>query len=118
MTEKDSYPCFVYRPGELPKHPVYERKNIRAIFKPRDNDVEASGGEFAVNMTDELRQMVGHEFVWKFIGFFGKEPLWLPADLEDIAAYYEIRDRKRPKWKALWILEADLDIIQVEKLDG
>ena len=107
MTEdyEDFYPVLFVR--ELPQHPVYDRRNIRAIFRPCDND-----------MDDNIRQMVGHEFIWKFVGFFGEEPLWMPSDPEDIDAYYEIRDRKRPKWDALWILESDLDIIQVEKLDA
>jgi hypothetical protein len=67
---------------------------------------------------DGIRQMIGHEFVWRFIGYLGKIPLWMPADPEDIEAYFEVVDTKPPEWKALWILETDLDIIRVEKLDA
>jgi hypothetical protein len=42
----------------------------------------------------------------------------MPADPEDIDAYFEVVDSKRPEWKSLWIMESDLDIIRVEKLDA
>jgi hypothetical protein len=65
-----------------------------------------------------IRQMIGHEFVWRFVGYLGKIPLWMPADPEDIEAYFEVVDTQRPEWKSLWILETDLYIIRVEKLDA
>jgi hypothetical protein len=91
-----------------PLHPVYEDRFIRAIFRPMD----------AAEADDGIKRMIGHEFVWRFIGFLGKIPLWMPADPEDIEAYFEVADTKFPEWKSLWILETDLDIIRVEKLDA
>ena len=89
-------------------HPIYDHRWIRAIFDP------VEPGE----ANDGIKQMIGHEFVWKFVGFLGKEPLWMPADPEDIDSYFEVVDTKCPEWKALWIMERDLDIIRVEKLDA
>lgn len=62
--------------------------------------------------------MVGHEFVWAHIGYAGGMPLWMPADPEDIDAYFEIVGVPQPDMAVLWILEEDLDIMRVEKLDG
>ena len=90
------------------RHPVYEDKWIRAIFRP-NNPEKADDG---------IKQMIGHEFIWRFVGFSGEEPLWMPADPEDIDAYFEVVGRKLPEWKALWIFESDLDIIRVEALDA
>ena len=62
--------------------------------------------------------MVGHEFVWRHIGYSAGMPLWMPADPEDIDAYFEVVDMPRPEWAVLWILEEDLDIMRVEKFDA
>ena len=91
-----------------PLHPVYEDRCIRAIFRPMNPEATNDG----------IRQMIGHEFVWRFVGFLGKIPLWMPADPEDIESYFEVVDAKFPEWKLLWILETDLYIIRVEKLDA
>ena len=97
-----------------PLHPVYEDRRVRAIFRPME------GYDDLVNpQADEgIRHMIGHEFVWRFVGFRGKLPTWMPADLEDIDAYFEVMDTKRPEWGNLLMYEFDLDIIRVEKLDA
>ncbi len=97
-----------------PLHPVYEDRNIRAIFRPM------SGLDATLNdQADKgIRQMIGHEFVWRFIGFRGKLPTWMPADPEDIDAYFEVMETERPAWGNLLFYEFDLDIIRVEKLDA
>ncbi len=91
-----------------PLHPIYENRRIRAIFRPKDPE-EAN---------EDIRQMIGHEFIWRFVGFLGRVPLWMPADPEDVNDYFEVVDSKCPEWKSLWILETDLDIMRVEKLDA
>jgi len=96
---------------EYVPHPIYEDRNIRAIFRPLDLEGLNEGAE----------KMVGHEFVWRHIGYAGGMPLWMPADPEDIDAYFayfEVVDIPRPDWEILWILEEDLDIMRVEQLDG
>jgi hypothetical protein len=93
---------------EYHPHPLYEDRDIRAIFRPRDLE----------GLNDGAKQMVGHEFVWTHIGYSGGMPLWMPADKEDIDAYFEVVDMPRPDLAVLWILEEDLDIMRVEKLDG
>jgi len=65
-----------------------------------------------------VRQMIGHEFLWRFVGFRGKIPIWIPADAEDLDAYFEVTQTQCPEWDSLWIYETDLDIIRVEKLDA
>jgi hypothetical protein len=42
----------------------------------------------------------------------------MPADPEDIDAYFEVVGEPRPGWRFLWILEDDLDILGVERLDA
>lgn len=69
-------------------------------------------------MNEGTEQMVGHEFVWRHVGYSQDMPIWMPADPEDIDAYFEVVDRPRPGWECLWILEEDLDIMRVEKLDA
>jgi hypothetical protein len=96
-----------------PLHPLYEDRNVRAIFRPMDCDEtlnsEADPG---------IKQMIGHEFVWRFAGFRGRYPTWMPADPEDVDAYFEVMDTKRPEWGNLLFYEFDLDILRVEKLDA
>ncbi len=89
-------------------HPLYENRDVRAIFRPRDHSGLNAG----------TQQMVGHEFVWRHIGWTKGMPIWMPADPEDIDAYFEVVDRPRPEWECLWILEEDLDIMRVEKFDA
>jgi len=89
-------------------HPIYGSKNVRAIFQPLDYS----------GLNDGAKQMVGHEFVWRHVGYSQEMPVWEPADSEDIAAYFEVVDKPRPEWRFLWILEEDLDIMRVEKLDA
>ena len=97
-----------------PLHPVYEDRRIRAIFRPMEGWDETLNSQ-----ADEgLKQMIGHEFVWRFVGFRGRLPTWMPADPEDVDAYFEMTNTKRPEWGALLFYEFDLDIIQVEKLDA
>jgi hypothetical protein len=88
-------------------HPTYEDRDVRAIFRPMETEQEPG-----------IRQMIGHEFVWHFVGFEGKIPVWTPADPEDLDAYFEIVEVERPKCKSLLILETDLAIMRVEKLDA
>ena len=88
-------------------HPTYEDRDVRAVFRPMETEQEPG-----------IRQMIGHEFVWHFVGFEGKIPVWTPADPEDLDAYFEVVDVERPKCKSLLILEIDLDIMRVEKLDA
>lgn len=92
-----------YRP-----HPMYDDREVRAIFNPKDPSGLNAG----------TRQMVGHAFVWRHIGFSQDMPVWMPADPEDIDTYFEVVDRPRPDWECLWILEEDLDSMGVEKLDA
>ena len=92
-----------YRP-----HPLYEDRHIRAIFQPKD----------PTGLNAGTKQMVGHEFVWRHVGWTQDMPIWMPADPEDIDAYFEVVDRPRPEWECLWILEEDLDIMRVEKFDA
>lgn len=89
-------------------HPLYEDRDVRAIFRPRDPSGLNAG----------TQQMVGHEFVWRHVGWTQDMPIWMPADPEDIDAYFEVIDRTRPEWECLWILEEDLDIMRVEKFDA
>ena len=42
----------------------------------------------------------------------------MPADPEDVDAYFEVVNTKRPDWGNLLMYEFDLDIIRVEKLDA
>lgn len=93
---------------EYVPHPLYENRNVRAVFCPKDIE----------GLNEGAKQMVGHEFVWRHIGFIGRMPLWMPADPEDIDAYFEVVDMPRPDCTVLWILEEDLDIMRVEKLDA
>ncbi len=97
-----------------PLHPVYEDRNIRAIFRPM------TGLDATLNDQADpgLKQMIGHEFVWRFVGFRGKLPTWMPADPEDLDAYFEVVEAKCPEWSALLTYEFDLDNIRVEKLDA
>ena len=88
------------------QHPLYEDKHIRAVFHPRD----VSG------LNAGTRQMVGHEFVWKHIGWALDMPIWMPADPEDIDAYFEVVGS--PDIRRLMILEDDIDIMRVEKFDA
>ena len=93
------------------EHPVWGKKHIRAIFDPQE--------EFGLN--EGTKQMVGHEFVWKFVAMWEDDiAIFQPADPEDIDAYYEVVGHQRPDWRALWILETDLYIIGIERsqLDG
>lgn len=93
---------------ESAPHPLYENKNIRAIFKPRNTSALNAG----------TKPMVGHEFVWRHVGYSSNTPVWMPADPEDIDAYFEVVGEPHPGWRFLWILEDDLDILRVEKLDA
>jgi hypothetical protein len=97
-----------------PLHPVYEDRCVRAVFRPMENFDEGLNSQ----ADPGIRQMVGHEFVWRFAGFRGKLPTWIPADPEDIDAYFETTDTKRPDWGSLLMYEFDLDILRVEKLDA
>ncbi len=90
-----------------PLHPTYEDRDVRAIFRPMETEQEPG-----------IKQMIGHEFIWHFIGFEGKIPVWTPADPEDMDSYFEVVAVERPKCKSLLILETDLDIMRVEKLDA
>ena len=89
-------------------HPLYEDRHIRAIFQPLDR----------LGLNEGTRQMVGHEFVWRHVGWVQDMPIWMPADLEDLDAYFEVVDRPNPGVERLLILEEDLDIMRVEKLDA
>jgi hypothetical protein len=89
-------------------HPLYEDRVVRAIFSPLDIE----------GLNDGAKQMVGHEFVWKHVGYTGNMPVWVPADPEDIDAYFEVVGAPCPDMAVLWILEEDLDIMRVEKFDG
>ena len=93
---------------EYAPHPLYEDREIRAIFQPLDE----------AGLNAGTKQMVGHEFVWRHVGYSQDMPIWMPADPEDIDAYFEVVDRPRPDWQCLWILEEDLYILRVEKLDA
>jgi len=89
-------------------HPLYADRDVRAIFSPKD----------LKGLNEGAKQMVGHEFVWRHIGYSSGMPLWMPADPEDIDAYFEVVDSPRPDWRVLWILEEDLDIMRVERFDA
>ncbi len=89
-------------------HPLYENRDVRALFLPRD----PSG------LNVGTQQMVGHEFVWRHVGWTQDMPIWMPADPEDIDAYFEVIDRTCPELERLWILEEDLVIMRVEKFDA
>lgn len=101
----ESYPVFTGRPAP---HPLYEDRNIRAIFRPQDIQ----------GLNPGTKQMVGHEFVWRHIGFSKRVAIWMPADPEDIDNYFELVGEPFPGWKCLWILEDDLDVLGVAKLDA
>jgi len=91
------------------EHPLYGRKLIRAIFDPKDID----------GLNDAANTMVGHEFVWEFVGMLGKEGVYTLSDFEDFAAYWEaVPDEFENMWKGFWILEKDLKIVRVENPDG
>lgn len=98
----------VTRTEEFQPHPLYEDRHIRAIFNPKDPEGLNAG----------TRQMVGHEFVWEHVGWSNDMAIWMPADPEDIDAYFEVIEQPSPDWRKLWILEEDLDIMRVEKLDA
>jgi hypothetical protein len=90
-------------------HPIYEDRCIRAIFEPTEQPLDKG-----------LRQMVGHEFVWKYAGEVGhtKEHAWFPANSEDVDAYFEVVDTPQPNPAFMITKESELYIIRVEKLDG
>ncbi|GAG09849.1 unnamed protein product [marine sediment metagenome] len=96
------------RTEERTPHPLYDDRNVRAIFAPRDPSGLNAG----------TRQMVGHEFVWRHVGWSQGMPIWAPADQEDLDAYFEVVDTPRPDDRQLLILEEDLDIMRVEKFDA
>ncbi len=97
-----------------PLHPVYEDRRIRAIFRPMEKWDETLNSQADAG----LKQMIGHEFVWQFVGFRGKLPTWMPADPEVIIAYFEMMNTESPEWGALLTYEFDLHILRVEKLDA
>ncbi len=93
-------------------HPLYDFKRIRAVFSP-SNKEDLNAGTI---------QMLGHEFVWEFVGMLGEQGVWALADQEDFDAYYQAipKDARTniDAWRLLWILEEDLDIIRVENPDA
>ncbi len=94
--------------AKLSLHPLYDERDVRAIFVPKDSS----------GLNEGTRQMVGHEFVWRHAGWSKGMAIWTPADEEDIDAYFEALDTPRPKSCLLFILEEDLDIMRVEKFDA
>lgn len=97
--------------SEEPVHPVYETKVVRAAFKPS-------------KLPDHpgLQHMVGHEFVWAYVGQMGtgryKRHMWTPANFKDIEDYFEIVDQPITESEALVVAESELDIFRVEVLDS
>jgi hypothetical protein len=92
-----------YRP-----HPIYDDRDIRAVFAPTN----------VKHLNEGAKQMVGHEFVWTLMDWVQGTFVWGLADPEDLDSYYAAMGMTRSDADDLLILEDDLDIMRVEKLDA
>jgi hypothetical protein len=90
-------------------HPIYGRRNVRAVFSPIEQNPE--------DLNNGALQMVGHEFVWEFVSMFGDQGVYTLADREDLNSYVEASP-EAVKFGMLWILEEDLEILGVTELDA
>lgn len=108
------------------EHPLYGRKQIRAVFAPKDDEQSPIW-----ELNPAAKQMVGKEFLWDYVGMFGSEGVYTLANFEDFATYWETTPRTAtrqlpdienkvpgPILKGIWILERDLENIKIENLDG
>ena len=93
---------------ERPRHPIYEDRDIRAVFVPTN----------ITHLNEGAKQMIGHEFVWTLVDEVMDTPVWALADPEDLDAYCAALGVTREECDDLLILEDDLNIMRVEKFDA